>query len=252
MVRSFRLRHRAFPVLAVVALLGLQGCLSYRERGELRADGSGRISVAMGAPSGSYDAEKAAEVVAAVKRLRGMRWIEGIDSSAQGRRWRGGSVEFDAPKSLRPLNSVLPLEGMFGGIQLVDSGDIRILTRTLKIPSSSNASSRETFDIEWDVPGRILSTDRHASWEEGSNVVRWRFVADESGDKTVRLTVRWSVPLWSRPLGSNPAERGFEPWMLALAIANLAVALIAIPVARSARGRARRQAQSRPEAPARF
>lgn len=252
MVRSSRLRRRTLPILAVVAFLCLQGCLSYRERGELRADGSGRISVAMGAPSGSYDAEKAAEAVAAVKRLRGLRWIEGIDSSAQGRRWRGGSAEFDAPKSLRPLNSVLPLEDMFGGIQLVDSGDVRILTRTLKIPSSSNASSRETFDIEWKVPGRILSTDRHADWDEGSNVVRWRFTADESGDKTARLTVRWSLPVWSRPLASNPAERRFEPWMLALAIANLALALIAIPVARSAQGRARTHARARPETPTRF
>lgn len=251
MVRSSRLRHRTLPILVVVALLGLQGCLSYREQAELHADGSGRISVAMGAPSGSYDAEKAAEVVGTVKRLRDLRWIDGVDSTAQGRRWRGGTVEFESPNSLRPLNSVLPLENMFGGIQRIDSGDVGVLTRTLKIPSSSNSSSRETFDIEWKVPGRILSTDRHAKWDEGSNVVRWRFVADESGDKTVRLTVRWSVPVWSRPIASTPAERDLASWVLVAALANLVFALGALPMVHAARGRARRYSQSRTDAPVR-
>lgn len=242
-------RVPSISIWGALVVLGLQGCLSYRERGELRADGSGRISVAMGAPTESYNPEKAAEATGTVKRLRGLRWIEGVDSSSQGRRWRGGTVEFDSPGSLRRLNSTLPLPDMFGGIRLIDSGDVRILTRTLKIPSSSNASSRETFDIEWKVPGRILSTDRHAKWDEGSNVVRWRFTANESGDKTARLTVRWSVPVWSRPLASNAAERRLAPWILALTIGNLTLALVAIPVARAARHRARRHASSRSTPP---
>lgn len=235
--------------ISALVLLGLQGCLSYREQGEMRADGSGRITVAMGAPSGSYNPEKAAEVLGTVKRLRGLAWVEGVDSSSQGRRWRGGTVEFDSARSLRPLNSTLPLENLFGGIQRIDSGNVCILTRTLKIPSSSNSQSRETFDIEWKVPGRILSTDRHAKWDEGSDVVRWRFVADESGDKTARLTVRWSVPVWSRSIASTPTDRRIAPWMLGLAIANLVLALIAIPVAQAARSRARKQASSRSNPP---
>ncbi len=244
-----RKRVLDLSIIGALVVLGLQGCLSYREHGELDADGSGRISVAMGAPSGSYDPDKAAEVAGTVKRLRGLRWIEGVDSSSQGRRWRGGTVEFDSPNSLRRLNSTLPLADMFGGIRLIDSGDVRILTRTLRIPSSSDSRSRETFDIEWKVPGRILSTDRHAKWDEGSSVARWRFVAGESGDMTARLTVRWSVPVWSRPLASNAAERRLAPGILALAVANLLFALVAIPVVRAARGRARKHAQSRPEAP---
>ncbi len=245
MVRFSRFGHRTFPIWAAVAVLGLQGCLSYREQGELRADGSGRITVAMGVPSGSDNPEKAAEVIGTVKRLRGLTWIEGVDSGSQGRRWRGGTIGFDSLKSLRPLNSTLPLEDLFGGIQRVDSGDVCIMTRTLKIPSSSDAQSRETFDIEWKVPGRILSTDRHAMRDSGSETVRWRFTADESGDKTVRLTVRWSPPIWSRSIASNPQERRIAPWMLGLAVANLVLALIAIPVARNARNRARKHASAR-------
>lgn len=246
MVRLSRLRHRTLPIWAAVAVLGLQGCLSYREQGELRTDGSGRVAVVLGVPAGSDNPEKAAEVVGTVKRLRGLTWIEGVDSGSQGRRWRGGTVGFDSVKSLRPLNSTLPLEDLFGGIQLVDSGDVRILTRTLKIPSGSDSRSPETFDIEWRIPGRILSTDRHALRDSGSETVRWRFTADGSGDKTVRLTVRWSPPVWSRSIASTSRDRRISPWVLGLSIANLALALIAIPVVRNARSRTRRKTSSAP------
>ena len=59
-------RVPSISIWGALVVLGLQGCLSYRERGELRADGSGRISVAMGAPTESYNPEKAAEATGTV------------------------------------------------------------------------------------------------------------------------------------------------------------------------------------------
>lgn len=237
--RLFGITSRMRAALAPAsALLLLHGCIGYEERGTLQADGSGRLAVAMGVPTESDDPAKASEAVAAVKRLRGLEWVQGVDSGSTGMRWRGGVVAFDRVRSLRPLNDLLPVKDLFGGIRFVDSGSTGILIRTLRIPSGSSGSSREVFDLEWTFPGEVVSIDRHGELV-GPRTVGWRFRADPSGDRTVRLEVRWKTPLLSRSIARTPQEKALVPWILLLAATNLLSAILAWSAVRGARRRAR-------------
>ncbi len=232
---------RRLPSLALLGVgLLLQGCLNYREQAELRNDGTGKARIALGIPTSSDDPDKAAEVTGTAKHLRGIRWIEKIDSSRGGRRWRGAAVEFDSVEVLRRLNEVLPVQNLFGSARTTDSADVRIFTRTMTIPSASSEDSREVFEVEWTFPGVVLSTDRHARWDSASNLVSWRLVADPAEERTYLLSVRWKIPLLRQESARTPLEKKILPWVLGVAGANLLFALLAVFLALRAKRRARR------------
>jgi hypothetical protein len=248
-VRTFPPRRLlALGILAASAFL--QGCLSYREQVELNPDGTGRARIALGVPTTSDDPDKAAEVQGTVKRLRGIRWVARIDSSRNGLRWRGGEVEFDSVEALRRLNGVLPVENLFGRARMVDSGGVGFFTRTMTIPSASSSDSREVFEVHWRFPGQVLSTDRHAIRDSGSNEVRWRLVAHPSEERTYRLTVRWRIPLLRREIAGTPSEKKLLPWVVGVAGANLLFALGAVIAVGRARRRARRAIDAKLLSPA--
>lgn len=244
------LRRRIFPIGCLAATALLQGCLSYREQVELHPDGTGRARIALGIPASSDDPDKAAEVLGTTKRLRGVRWVERIDSTRNGLRWRGGEVEFDSVEVLRRLNAVLPVENLFGGVRTRDSGGVGIFTRTMTIPSASSSDSREVFEVRWRFPGQILSTDRHAVRDSGSNEVRWRLVADPAQERTYRMTVRWRIPLLRREIANTPLEKTLLPWVVGVAGVNLLFALFALVAVENAKRRARRAIASKLLSPA--
>jgi len=183
---------------AVVAMAGLQGCLSYDETGILNADGSGEVTIVFGMAKDKVDHDKVAEVKHAAKRLRGLHWTSDIDSTGGGRRWIGAVIHFDSVAALRRLNTVLPTESMFETMKLTETDSGMVLRRAIKIPSGS-LSDGDFTRISWKFPGKVLSTDHHAKRDSGSSRIAWSLPVEGNSNEFETTEVRWAKPLLPVP-----------------------------------------------------
>lgn len=225
--------QRMVVVLASGLLLAFQGCVSYEETGVIHPDGSGEVRIAIGMPRDNVDPDRVAEVRSAVKRLKGVQWISGIDSGAGKRRWIGGTVHFDSVEALRPLNTILPIEDLFGGIRLdvTDSGTL--LRRNVKLPPGSKEEGDFTH-ITWRVPGTIVATDKRGHIDSSGSGVRWNLPLPEGDLETATTTVRWKKkpllpqPAWMDRVPWLQCIPAIDPWLLGLQVVNLVLMALAL------------------------
>lgn len=222
-------RRAVLAIPVALAVAGLQGCLSYDERGVLNADGSGEVSIVFGIPKDKVDRDKIAEVKRTAKRLRGLHWSGDIDSSRGGRRWIGGVVRFDSLGALRRLNTVLPNESMFETMKLTETDSGMVLRRAIRIPSGSAADGDFTR-ISWTFPGAVLQTDRRARRDSTSGSVVWNLPVEGNQSEWAVAEVRWRQPLLPVPTtwgGLRAALlRPVPLWSLLLGAAGLLGSLL--------------------------
>ncbi|MEN9308482.1 MAG: hypothetical protein RL173_2414 [Fibrobacterota bacterium] len=228
-------RRLSIFTLPIVALISLQGCLSYHETAELFDDGSGEIRIVFGIANGTQETEKIREVRRSAKRLRGVHWIADVDSFSPGRHWHGSVFHFDSLAALRQFNGILPMEDLFGGLKLSATDSGSTLRRFVKLPAE-NAEDRVTMTIEWTFPGSVAWTDRRAKFDTGSSRAVWNFPTDGSAGESAKMEARWEprgipVSLWTR------MPKGEVEWA-AVGVA-LATFLLSIVAAFSARSRVR-------------
>ena len=236
MSKFVRVLRRIGP--ASLAALGLaiafQGCLSYDESGSLNSDGSGEVRIGFGVSGDKADPQKISEIRYAVKHLAGVHWIATLDSNSAGRHWHGAVVRFDSLAALRPLNTILPMENLFGNLRFSRTDSGNVWRRSVKLPTSTS-DDHDFMKLSWQVPGRILAADRHAKWEKGSNLVTWTLPTDGASGEWAGLEVRWeedAIP-WHSFGWSALCPRTMAQWRsLGLAIATLLAALVAACLAR--------------------
>ncbi|MEK7392746.1 MAG: hypothetical protein AAB214_09285 [Fibrobacterota bacterium] len=221
--------------VSLVALLGLQGCLSYHETAELFDDGSGEIRIVFGIANGTQETEKIREVRRSAKRLRGVHWIADVDSFSPGRHWHGSVFHFDSLSALRQFNGILPMENLFGGLKLSTTDSGSTLRRFVKLPAE-NAEARVTMTIEWTFPGSVAWTDRRAKFDTGSNRAVWNFPTDGSAGESAKMEARWEPRAIPLSLWTKPPKGRLEWASLGFAVATLLLSLVA---AFTARGRLR-------------
>lgn len=220
-----RLRNHRLLVLPAWIALIFQGCVSYQETGVLHPDGSGEIRIVIGVERSRAEPGKVGEIRRSLQKLPGLRWISAVDSNAGKRRWLGGVVAFDSVAALRPLNSLLPLELLFGKLRLADTDSGRVLTRLVKLPEGS-AEDGDFTRIVWTFPGRILQTDKHANVDSADKRVEWNLPTGTSSRVWAATSVRWEEPRYPvlARLDQMPWAKsapGFPPWPVLFQVLNL-------------------------------
>jgi len=223
-------RIRILP--ALLAVVTVQGCLSYHERGELFDDGSGEIRIVFGLPNGKLEMEKIRETRQACKRLNGIHWIADVDSFSPGRHWHGSVFHFDSLSALRRFNDILPMESLFGGMKLVTTDSGSTLRRLVKLPAEST-DDRETMTIEWTFPGSLVSTDRRAKFDTGSNHAIWNFPTDGSAGDVAKMEARWEPRAIPVSLWTHLPDGRLEWAAVGAAVATFLLSLVAAFAARS-------------------
>jgi len=225
--------------------LGLvQGCVSYDETGVVHPDGSGEVRIAIGLARDNVDHQKIGEVKRVVSRLKGLHWISDFDSAAGARRWTGAVIHFDSVEALRPLNTVIALESLFGNIAMTETDSGTVLRRTILLPSGTHDDG-DFNRVSWSFPGTIVASDRRARIDSSKTRASWSLPLGDGNKQTAALMVRWKKPLLAVPtwVPELPESLRLDPrswWSLGLQAANfLGVLVLAILVPTRLRPRVR-------------
>lgn len=221
--------------LAWIALTWMQGCVSYDETGVVHPDGTGEVRIAIGLARDNVDHQRIGEVKRVVSRLKGLRWLSDFDSSAGARRWTGAVIHFDSVEALRPLNTVIALESLFGNISMTETDSGTVLRRTILLPSGTHDDG-DFNRVSWTFPGTIVGSDRRARIDSSKTRARWSLPLGDGNKETAALMVRWKKPIlvapsWVPALPESILGTPRQWWLLGLEVACfLAVLVLAILV----------------------